>query len=53
MAAMSGGTSQPNLNSLVAAWRITERETGLDLAMRLTVHLRLLGSGARVLPAVR
>jgi pyruvate carboxylase len=30
VAAMSGGTSQPNLNSLVASLRHTERETGLD-----------------------
>jgi pyruvate carboxylase len=30
VAAMSGGTSQPNLNSLVASLRHTGRETGLD-----------------------
>ncbi len=30
MAPMSGGTSQPNLNTLVEAWRFTERDTGLD-----------------------
>jgi pyruvate carboxylase len=30
MAAMSGGTSQPNLNALVEALRFTERDTGLD-----------------------
>jgi pyruvate carboxylase len=30
MAAMSGGTSQPNLNAMVEALRFTERETGLD-----------------------
>jgi pyruvate carboxylase len=30
VAAMSGGTSQPNLNSLVASLRHTARETGLD-----------------------
>ena len=35
MAAMSGGTSQPNLNALVEALRFTERETGLD-GQRLT-----------------
>ena len=32
IAAMSGGTSQPNLNSLVAALEHTPRATGLDLA---------------------
>jgi pyruvate carboxylase len=32
IAAMSGSTSQPNLNSLVAALRHTPRDTGLDLA---------------------
>jgi pyruvate carboxylase len=31
MAAMSGGTSQPNLNSVVAALQHTPRATGLDL----------------------
>ena len=31
VAAMSGGTSQPNLNSLVAALSRTPRDTGLDL----------------------
>jgi pyruvate carboxylase len=30
MAAMSGGTSQPNLNAVVEALRFTKRETGLD-----------------------
>jgi pyruvate carboxylase len=30
MAAMSGGTSQPNLNAIVEALRFTPRETGLD-----------------------
>jgi pyruvate carboxylase len=30
MAAMSGGTSQPNLNALVEALRFTERDSGLD-----------------------
>jgi pyruvate carboxylase len=30
MAAMSGGTSQPNLNAVVEALRFTERDTGLD-----------------------
>jgi pyruvate carboxylase len=30
VAAMSGGTSQPNLNSIVAALRHTPRDTGLD-----------------------
>ncbi len=31
IASMSGTTSQPNLNSIVAALRHTERDTGLDL----------------------
>src|SRR5690606_28597593 len=31
IASMSGSTSQPNLNSVVAALQHTERETGLDL----------------------
>jgi pyruvate carboxylase len=31
IASMSGSTSQPNLNSIVAALQHTERETGLDL----------------------
>lgn len=31
VAAMSGGTSQPNLNSIVAALRHTDRDTQLDL----------------------
>src|SRR6202790_2450799 len=31
VAAMSGGTSQPNLNSIVEALRHTPRETGLDV----------------------
>ncbi len=31
IASMSGSTSQPNLNSVVAALQNTERETGLDL----------------------
>ena len=31
IASMSGSTSQPNLNSIVAALRNTPRETGLDL----------------------
>jgi pyruvate carboxylase len=31
VAAMSGGTSQPNLNSIVASLRHTERDTRLDL----------------------
>src|ERR1700758_4728108 len=33
VAAMSGGTSQPNLNSIVEALRHTPRETGLDIEM--------------------
>ena len=32
LASMSGGTSQPNLNSVVAALQNTPRDTGLDLA---------------------
>jgi pyruvate carboxylase len=32
VAAMSGGTSQPNLNAIVAALQNTPRDTGLDLA---------------------
>jgi len=32
VAAMSGGTSQPNLNAIVAALRNTARDTGLDAA---------------------
>jgi pyruvate carboxylase len=32
IASMSGSTSQPNLNSIVAALRHTRRDTGLDLA---------------------
>jgi len=31
MAAMSGSTSQPNLNSIVAALQFTKRDTGLEL----------------------
>src|SRR6476646_5712322 len=30
MAAMSGGTSQPNLNAIVEALRFTDRDTGLE-----------------------
>jgi pyruvate carboxylase len=33
VASMSGGTSQPNLNAIVAALRNTPRDTGLDLDM--------------------
>ena len=32
LASMSGGTSQPNLNAIVASLRNTPRDTGLDLA---------------------
>jgi len=32
VAAMSGGTSQPNMNAIVAALRNTPRDTGLDAA---------------------
>ena len=31
ISSMSGSTSQPNLNSIVAALRLTKRDTGLDL----------------------
>src|SRR5208337_2773576 len=31
IASMSGSTSQPNLNSIVAALQFTKRDTGLDL----------------------
>src|SRR5439155_24669206 len=34
MAAMSGGTSQPNLNAIVEALRFTGRDSGLDGARR-------------------
>jgi pyruvate carboxylase len=33
VASMSGGTSQPNLNAIVASLRNTPRDTGLDLEM--------------------
>jgi pyruvate carboxylase len=33
VASMSGGTSQPNLNAIVAALRNAPRDTGLDLGM--------------------
>ena len=52
MAAMSGGTSQPNLNALVEALRFTPRDTGLD-GQQARSDLRLLAGGPRVLPAVR
>ena len=52
IASMSGMTSQPNLNSLVAALRHTERDTGLDQAA-LDEHQPLLGGGARALLPVR
>ena len=45
---MSGTTSQPNLNSLVAALQNTPRDTGLDLEA-LNRAQRLLGSGPRVI----
>ena len=44
---MSGSTSQPNLNSIVAALQHTPRDTGLDLGSAERV-LRLLGAGARI-----
>jgi pyruvate carboxylase len=47
---MSGSTSQPNLNSIVAALQHTPRDTGLDLAGAQRV-LRLLGTGARAVLA--
>jgi pyruvate carboxylase len=33
VASMSGGTSQPNLNAIIASLRNTARDTGLDLEM--------------------
>ena len=47
IASMSGRTSQPNLNSIVAALQHTPRDTGLDLDGAERV-LRLLGTGPRV-----
>jgi pyruvate carboxylase len=45
IASMSGGTSQPNLNSIVAALQNTPRDTGsMSSAQRV---LRLLGTGAQ------
>ena len=52
IASMCGSTSQPNLNSIVAALQHTPRDTGLDLARSERI-LRLLGERARVLRAVR
>ena len=49
---MSGTTSQPNLNSLVAALQNTPRDTELDLDA-LNAAQRLLGSRPRVLLPVR
>ena len=43
---MSGTTSQPNLNSIVAALAHTERDTGLELR-RAEPLFRLLGDSAR------
>ncbi len=44
-ASMSGTTSQPNLNSIVAALAHTGRDSGLDVNL-LNAYSRLLGSGA-------
>ena len=68
MAPMSGGTSQPNLNTLVEALRFTPRDTGLDfdsarrdrrlLARRSASSTRrskagMLAGDGRPLPATR
>ena len=52
MAPMSGGTSQPNLNTIVEALRFTPRDTGLD-AEQLDAIAEYWRSGPRVLHAVR
>ena len=52
ISAMSGTTSQPNLNSIVAALAHTERDTGLELRS-FEAMLRLLGNGAYVLRTFR
>ena len=52
ISSMSGTTSQPNLNSIVAALPHTERDTGLDFDA-LNRLLRLLGNGPHLLRAVR
>ena len=49
---MSGETSQPNLNSVVAALATTPRDSGARPGRAQPVR-RLLGSGARILRAVR
>ena len=51
IASMSGSTSQPNLNSIVAALQHTPRDTRLDLRRSERI-LGLLGKGAGVLRAV-
>ena len=52
LASMSGMTSQPNLNSIVAALQNTPRDTGLDLDGTQSAQ-RLLGSRPRALLPVR
>ena len=52
IASMSGTTSQPNLNSVVAALNHTERASEVDLACAEPL-CRLLGDGAHLLSAVR
>ena len=52
IASMSGTTSQPNLNSLVAALRNTDRDSGLDLDSSESMR-RLLGGCSPLLRAVR
>ena len=52
LASMSGMTSQPSLNGIVAALRNTERDTGLDQEA-LDELSRLLGGGARAVLPVR
>ena len=52
LASMSGMTSQPNLNSLVAALQHTPRDTGLDLDGARPTE-RLLGSRPRAVLPVR
>jgi pyruvate carboxylase len=51
MAPMSGGTSQPNLNTLVEALRFTKRDTGLNSTEPLTRIADYWRGGARVLRA--
>ncbi len=52
IASMSGTTSQPNLNSIVAALRHTERDTGTR-SRRAECLRGLLGDGAHLVSALR